>query len=224
MELQFSDHPGCWECHLRRKYNNPLFLYDDQEITQQDVDQAREKDKNESVEFQKDFFDLLEEASKLQSQVDSEIILNLKDRVDRLYERCAGLGGNFTNEKKGMHKLSELIMQSILNSGIEDPQIIDNLKREMVAREIHFSLLEHPIIPHLLHPESPIQKDDIVPTLLNEEEVSLRAAMSLFSPEQQQILCNAAKKLLTQLKSNGYDLPVAWMRLRVMEQPLYRPN
>jgi len=63
-----------------------------------------------------------------------------------------------------------------------------------------------------------------VPTLLSEEEVSLRAAMSLFSPEQQQILCDAAKKLLTSLKNNGYDLPVAWMRLRVMEQPLYRPN
>jgi hypothetical protein len=224
MELQFSNRPGCWECQLRRKYKNPLFLYNTQEITQEDIDKAHQRDKKERADFQKDFYALLNEASKLQSQVESETILTFKDRVDRLYEKCAGLGGDFSVEKKGLHKLSELIMQAILSSGIQDTKIIDNLKREVIAREIHFSLLEHPIIAHLLHPNSPINENEIVPTLLTEEEVSLRAAMSLFSPEQQQILCNSAKELLTQLKSRGYDLPVAWMRLRVMEQPLYRPN
>jgi len=224
MEIRFSNRPGCWECQLRRKYKNPLFLEDDEEITQAAVDKAHQKDKKERIDFQRDFYALLEEASQLKSQVDSEIILNLKDRVDRLYEKCAGLGGDFSAEKKGLHKLSELIMQAILSSGIQDAKIVDNLQKEMVAREIHFSLLEHPIIAHLLHPESPIKEEEIVPTLLTEEEVSLRAAMSLFSPEQQKILCNAAEQLLTHLKSNGYDLPIAWMRLRVMEQPLYRPN
>ena len=73
---------------------------------------------------------------------------------------------------------------------------------------------------HLLHPKSPIPQDEIVPTLLTEDETSLRAAMSLFAIPQRQILYQEAKQLLTRLKGEGYLLPIAWKRLEVLEQLL----
>jgi hypothetical protein len=58
-----------------------------------------------------------------------------------------------------------------------------------------------------------------VPTLLTEEEAPLRAAMRLFDQQQQQFLCQEARKLLTQLQIKGHSLPEAWLRLSAMEQP-----
>jgi hypothetical protein len=223
MKLQFSDHPGCWERHLQRQYDNPLFPH--RLITQREVDLAQRKDEEERQTFRQNFFALLQEVATLQAEVKAETVLKLKKRVDSLYECCAGLGGNFTVEKQGLRKLSELIIQTLLASGVEqNPQAMSELEAEMAEQKLHFTLLEYPFIAHLLHPYSPITEQDIIPSLLSEEENSLRAAMSLFNIEQQQVLCHEARNLLIRLQSEGHLLPTAWLRLAAMEQPLYRPN
>jgi hypothetical protein len=78
--------------------------------------------------------------------------------------------------------------------------------------------LSYSLIADLLHPRSPIIKEDIIPTLLTAGEPALRAAMSLFNAEQRKILCNEARNLLTSLKNRGKLLPQAWQRLTVMEE------
>jgi len=224
MELQFSTYPGCWERHLQRQHHNPLFSHR-QPITQEAVNLARRKDKTERRAFYRAFEELLQEVSTLQAQVEAKVVLNLKMKIDSLYEQCAGLGGeNLSAQKQGLRQLHDLIMQAIWASGIEDPQIITKLQQEAADYQMHLTLLEHPLVAHLLHPNSPITQQDIIPTLLTEEEAPLRAAMSLFNTSQQQILCTEARKLLTQLKQQGYLLPTAWARLAVMEQPVYRPH
>lgn len=225
MKLQFSPYPGCWERHLQRQYNNPLFSHHSRIITQRDVELAQRQDAIERETFHRDFLALLQEVSALQAAVKVEIVLNLKKRVDSLYECCAGLGGNFTVEKQGLNKLGELIIQTILTSRSEqNPQVVAELTAELAAQKLHIALLEYPFVAHLLHPHSPIVQEDIVPALLSEEENSLRAAMSLFSIDQQRILCDEARILLAKLEEEGHFLPIARLRLTAMEQPLYRPN
>ena len=224
MALRFSAHPGCWERHLQRQYKNPLFSHKNESVTQETIQIAQEKDKEEYFAFQKAFYELVQEVAQLESQVEAPVILKIKDKIDALYEQCAGLGGDFNAEKQSLRELSHLVIQSLVNSDIQNIDIIDSLEKEKEARELHFSLLEHPFIAHLLRPKSPISEEDIVPTLLTEEEATIQAAMSLFNIEQQQILCYEAKNLLFRLKQEGYALSTAWVRLTVMERPLYRPN
>lgn len=224
MTVYFSENPGCWERHLQRQYKNPLFSHLDYDITQFDVEEAQRRDEKERQSFQTDFQHLLEEVANLQAQVEADIVLKLKDRIDALYEQCAGLGGDFSQAKKGLRHLNDLIMQAILSSGIEEPEMLERLEREKSARYMHFSLLEYAFIAHLLHPNSPIGETEIVPSLLSEDDASLRAAMSLFETKQQKILCEEGRSLLTRLKEQGYDLPTAWMRLASMEQPLYKTH
>lgn len=220
MALQFSDHPGCWERHLQRQYKNPLFSHKSEPVTEEAIQIAQQKDKEEYFTFQKAFYELIREVAELESQVEVSFILKIKDEIDVLYEQCAGLGGDFSAEKKSLRKLSQLVTQSLVKS---DTNTYD-IEQEKEARELHFSLLEHPFIAHLLRPQSPIAEDDIVPTLLSEEESAIQAAMSLFNTEQQQILCYEARNLLSRLKQEGYVLSIAWTRLMVMERPLYCPN
>lgn len=224
MVLRFSAHPGCWERHLQRQYKNPLFSHKDEPVTQEAIQIAQQKDKEENLAFQKAFYGLVQEIFNLESRVEATIILNIKDKIDALYEQCAGLGGNFNAEKKNLRALSQLTMQSLMNGNTDDADIMEKFEKENIARELHFSLLEHPFIAHLLRPHSPISGEDIVPTLLTEEESTIQAAMSLFNTEQQQILCHEARNLLSHLKQDGYALSTAWARLTVMERPLYRPH
>lgn len=218
MQLCFGTQPGCWERHLQRRYNNPLFIH--RFIVQADIVKAQQQDEAERQAFQQAFEVLLQEITTLNAQVEADIVLKLKMRIDSLYEQCARLGGDFTAEKNGLRQLIHLIMQSIWNSGIHNTEVHAFLEKEAKASEQHFNLLEHPLIADLLHPHSPISTEDIIPTLLTEEEVSLKAAMHLFTAQQQQILYDEAKNLLIQLKQEGHTLPIAWKRLALIKQVL----
>jgi len=222
MTVQFSAKPGCWERHLQRKYNNPLF--NNPAITQAEIYAARQQDQTERENFQQAFETLLQEVAHLKPQVEAEVVLNISAKIDSLYEQCAGLGGDCSQEKLSLQKLAEVTQQSILASGVNDAAFIANIEKEATARQMHFNLLAYPLIAHLMHPQSPIKQDEIVPTLLTETEASLRAAMRLFTLEQQKILCNAARELLEQLQQKGYPMPEAWQRLTLMEQPLSNAN
>ncbi|SEH04541.1 hypothetical protein [Candidatus Venteria ishoeyi] len=231
MSLYFSEYPGCWERNLQRRYNNPLFsiiLSADNNnenttpvhIDQPLVNEAQRKDEAERIQFTEDFNALLEQVVHLKSKEQSELIFDLKDKIDRLYEYAAGLGSDFSAEKAGLKKLNLLIMQSIQQSGEHDPKALEEIKKETQARTLHFNLLEYPLVAHLLRPDTPIHPEDLVPTLLSEEESSLRAAMSLFDPEHCQIICDTALALIQQLEQAGKEVSNARIRLAMMAQSL----
>lgn len=217
MKLSFSAQPGCWERHLQRQYENPLFQHMEREITQDLVAAAQQRDEEERQRFQQGFHSLLSEVSTLASQVEAEIMFKFQDRIDALYEQCSGLGGDFAAEKQGLRNLNEIIMQAIKVSSQDKPEALAPLLEKDASRQRHFHLLNYPVIAHLLHPETPILVSDIVPTLLSEESEAVKMAMSLFSEEQQQVLIEEAQRLLQELKQQGYLLPHAWQQLAVME-------
>ncbi|EIJ44069.1 hypothetical protein BegalDRAFT_3248 [Beggiatoa alba B18LD] len=227
MEIRFSQRPGCWERYLQRQYQNPLFAeIRDREVTQAEVERAQKRDESERQKFTSQFQKLLEEVATLQAQVEADVVLHLRTKIDSLYEHCAGLGGkDYSMEKNALVKLGELIVESIRASGLHDSKTLKELEKEMVARQLHFNLLEYPLIAHLLHPESPINEASIVPTLLSEENKALRAAMTLFGAEQQKILCTAARDLIKRLQIEGKRVPsVVLLRLETMEQPINKLN
>ena len=224
MPLQFSAQLGCWERYLQRKYQNPLFLDQQRQITQHEVDEARARDEAERRQFYQNFQSLLEDVAQLHTRVEAEVILRFKERVDALYEQGAQLAGDLTQEKSGLRKLIALIMDSIWSVGIENPELAAQLRKEEAAREAQYALLDYPFVAHLLRSESPVKDEEIAVFLLSEQEDVLRAAMSLFTKEQQSAFCDQARHLLLQLQEMGYTLPEAWTHLAMMEQPLLRPH
>ena len=94
MSLHFSAQPGCWERHLQRQYNNPLFIETAPIINQRQVEIAQEKDQAARYAFVEKFHELLQEFTQLKPQADSEVIFNLQSRIDKLYSDCAGNGGD----------------------------------------------------------------------------------------------------------------------------------
>jgi len=220
MSLQFSIEPGPHERQLRRKYRNPLFAETGAEITQHNLEMARQDDQNELRQFLEDFQSLVQQAVNLQPNTDSQIILDMKERLDQCYTRCCAMPGQHPEIKAAINQLIQVIMKSVRQGASDDPVALSKLDEEELARQTHQDLHSHILIVDLLLPDSPISETELLPTLLSETAEAVQATLSLFEAEQLRLLYETGKSHLEQLKSNGYELPLAWSNLALLEHAL----
>ncbi|MCW8955936.1 MAG: hypothetical protein OQL09_03570 [Gammaproteobacteria bacterium] len=211
----FSDKPGVRERHLRRKYRNPLFP--GAEVSEMDIAQARKQDAEEVDQFINHFRDLVKQAIELDTNADADVILKLKELLDKSYEQCAGLTGEQGEIKTMIKRLLASIMQAMWKGVGQDFQAQSKLENEEKARESHFALLEYPLVADLIRPDSPIVEDDLVPVLLSESIDNVRMAMQIFVPEQQIMLVQLARELLARIELDDENKSAAEQRLAEME-------
>lgn len=215
MNLFFSDKPGAHERHLRRKVNNPLF--GGELIEQAQVEKARELDQQELDTFMNEFHALAKDASGMDANVDSEVLLALKRRLDQSYECCCGLAGRHDKIKQALKSLIEAIMQSIWHASGNDPQAQSKLEEESRAREYHFELLEHDLIADIMRKNSPIKSDELVPTLLSEPENTASLAAGLLTEDQLLLVCQQGAELLSGVSGEFPKLGHARAVLKLLE-------
>ena len=213
---EFNDHPGCHERHLRRRYRNPLFPPAARNVTRHDVEQARRQDARERSAFDAAFTSLLKEAAGLPPHVDTEVILDLKQRLDPLLDQCSGLGGDTSRERRALLRLYDVFHRTLLAAAGNDPVATRELAEEAEARAAHTELLAYPIVADLLRPDSPIERDELVPALLSAPEPELRAALNLFDPEQRDAIDARARSLVAQLDADDNESLELAARLAIL--------
>ena len=178
-----------------RKYNNPLFPEAEREVTDQSLLEAQRLDHEELSDFITGFRTLVHKAVKLQPNEKSEVILQMKEDLDKAYEQAAGLADDQSETKEAIKKLSALIMNAVRTGAATDQTALQELDQEEQARSSHFELLEHPLVADLLSPVSPVAEADLMPTLLSAPEVELTAALALFDNDQLVLLCQQGEVL-----------------------------
>jgi len=217
MTLFFSANPGAHERQLQRRYNNPLFPASRREVSMSDVEQARRCDSTERQKHNGEFRALLDKAVNLGGNEDTEVILDLKQEIDRLYVECMSLGGDTEKEQTGLIKIHDVIMNTIRQSAGNDRLAIKELDKEQQARQVHLELMQHPLVAHLLRKDSPIEEDELIPTLLSENIDSIRTVVTMLDESQLDILCHGGRELLSTLEKDGLSLPMATRSLEAME-------
>lgn len=215
-KLTFSDQPGMHERHLRRKVNNPLFA--DNDMEQQDINLARERDSQELEEFMQEFHALARDASQLDASVDSEVLIALKRRLEQSYERCCSQMGTHEEIKQGLNTLIEAIMAAVVHAAEGDPKARNKLENEIVLRRQHFELLQYPLIVDMLRPDSPLNADELVPSLLSAQETEAQTAASLFNQEQRDLVCRQAQALIERVAEAGGEVDSARRILELIRQ------
>lgn len=200
---QFIDLPGIRERQLIRRYNNPLFTEDRQQVSTAELKAGRQHDKEEVINFTESLQSLLQDVGQFSAREETDVILQTKEKADRLYEQCVGLAGDHERERQGLLKLNDVIMGAIRAAAGQDPLAIAELEKEQQAREIHLALLECKLAADILRPDAAIEENELLPTILSENEDSIRMAMTLFSDEQQQMLREQASELKQTLQQKG---------------------
>ncbi|MGB5834064.1 MAG: hypothetical protein WBG92_19050 [Thiohalocapsa sp.] len=218
MELPFTQSPGRRERQLRRRHNNPLFAWPPEEVLPEQLLMAQQADHEDLGAFRASLRDIVRRAAELPADAGSEIVLGLKRELERHFEQCCGLPENQERERTAIRRLIDVIMRTVRRHVETDPLAIQELDDETVAREIHFRLLEQPLVADLLHAESPIAPQDLTPTLLSASPPEVDAACQIFSDTQLRIIVDEAAALRTHLSDAGLDLESVDQTLQLLRR------
>lgn len=199
---------------------NPLFAWPPEEVPPEQLLEAQRLDHEELEAFRASFRQLVERAADLPPDAGSDPVLELKADLERQYEQASGLSEDQTEAKQALAKLIEIIMRTLLRHVGDDPTAQQELADEAAAREIHFRLLEQPLVADLLHPESPIRPQDLTPSLLSADDAEFAAACDLFDAPQLAVVVDEAQALQRRLGERGADIGDLTPRLEHLRQVL----
>ena len=220
MDMNFSPAPGPRERHLKRRLLNPLYPESVREFTQDDLDEAKKQDEASLLKFMEHFQAVVQRATELGNNSESDVVLLIKEQLDECYATCCSMPGDHGNLKAAINQLIAAIMTAIRKGAADDPVALKKLDEEDVARQMHNELHDRKLIADIMLEDSPILENELTPTLLNEEADDLDAALQLFSPEQIDFIYNEAQALLEQLREEGHEIPHAWERFQQIKQAL----
>jgi hypothetical protein len=195
MHLPFSDRPGRHERHFQRRLDNPLFdsstIPDENELLE-----TQRLDHEELLAFITELSQLVQQAVQLKPNEDSDVVLELKQHLDRLYETSAGLADDQTANQQAIRDLLTVIMHTVRQTAAGDTVAEQKLVMEEQARAAHFHLLKQPLVADLLHPETLIEHNQLAATLLSESPDAAKSAFGLFETAQQTQLLDEMHALL----------------------------
>jgi hypothetical protein len=202
MRLLFSQLPGRHERHLIRKQDNPLFPADRRRFTQAELTEAQRLDHEELEAYIHDLRRLVGEAVSLGPHEQSDVILVLKERLDKAYEQACRLADDQTSNKEAIMRLVAVIMQAVWKGAGNDTLAQQELQQEEEARRLHYELLEYPLVADLLDPDSPIKQEELLPTLLSADRGAFEAAVTLFDPTQLAALSEDGERFMQSLEDD----------------------
>jgi hypothetical protein len=219
IERDFSKLPGPRERHLQRKYNNPLFgsRVGTNEITKEQILFVQSEDNAAMQLFMEDFRELVQRAVKLDKSVESDVIMLLKAQLEQQYAVCTGLPGQPAAIQEAIKKLISAISNTLRTSSKEDPLALEKLDKDEAHTQLHLHLCEYLIVSDILNPDQIVSDDEKLPSLLNEVDDALQAALALFPPERIGQMVEDGKLLLKKLEAEGCNVPLAWQSLAQME-------
>ncbi len=209
MIFKKSDNPGSHERHLLRRVDNPLFQAAQLELNDDNMMEAQQADHNEIIEFHESFKKALTDTVNLKPNVESDVVLELKDRLEKLYEQAHRIGDDQSDTKGALKQLLGLIMASVRKGAGNDAQAHQELDQEEAAREAHFQLLKSPLVTDLLNPNSVISEDQLIPTLLSSNKEELASVLQIFDETQLAAIIAEGEKLIQNLIDDEQNVPEA---------------
>ena len=217
VKIPCSSLPGRHERHFLRKLDNPLFAAPVAGYSDEDLLEMQRLDNDELLCFLTDLRALVQRAITLNPNEQSQVILDLKSDLDKSYEKASTLADDQRGNKEAISQLLEVIMKTVRISAGNDTLAQQQLEDETLARATHFRLLEHPIVADMLDPDTRIQPQELVPSLLSESAQGLAAALEILDRVQLEHTLAEARRLVTSMEQPPEGVNA---RLRQIEERL----
>jgi hypothetical protein len=124
-EIKWEENPGCFERHLQRRYNNPLFLTERQKIYGEELKLARAKDKIDQKEFLKQYTLLVSEAIRLEGNMSNSDCSKCLQDTQFLLELRASIGGDLEIETAVLEKIESSLMVAMIASLPQGEELLE---------------------------------------------------------------------------------------------------
>lgn len=197
MQVPFSEKPGRHERHFKRKLENRLMPRSlSRDYSKEDLLEVQRLDHEELLRFLTGLRKTVQQAVDLQPREETQVVLDLKAELEKMYETACGLADEQSSNKMAIRQLIAVVMDKIRQTSGADALAARELAQEETARTSHFQLLESCLIADLLHPQSLIASDELAAVLLTDPEAEVSTALILFDPAQLEVICDDAASLL----------------------------
>jgi len=217
--FNWSDRPGAYEEHLKRRYNNPYFSNDRQNISNDDLTSAKETDEDDYHIARHLFSELLTEVENIgtSSTASMSEIQKIREKIDEVISFSIGVGGQAYKIAEEAKKLRESVISTMRDGVSNDANSLTALEKANAHHKQYTEKFNIPVIAQMMRDGSPIKNEDVLSTMLSEEPEIISIILSMFSnPEQQEFRENALA-LLQETKNSGYDDPQYKEKVLVLE-------
>jgi hypothetical protein len=175
----WSDNPGCFERHLQRREGNILFPPERRIISKKEIKDAQQKDRIEQEQFAKKINSFIERTKTIDENIPPNQASSILQEVQNLIEEAAEIGGAIESYIQVLENTENNIIES-LNRAVPDGA-------DLLKQAQSLSMLKRsPYIAQISRKDSPIHKDEEIPTLLSEdlETIALEGYKSrAFAPD-----------------------------------------
>jgi hypothetical protein len=206
--LSWSDNPGCFERHLQRKCENPLFPLDKRNFTQREVDLARQKDQQDAAEFQEELESLLRTVGALPDEADWQQTSNLREKIDVLLHRAAEIGGKTGDSfSLTLHELRKALVDSQKAAIADNDEALNALRAAEQFQKSGTLLFNNVFVAQMRREDTPIAREDIIPALLSESPDTIRAVMEILDGDVRNVIRQGCVQFLNEAKAAGTSTP-----------------
>jgi hypothetical protein len=156
-----SKTPGCFERHLQRREGNALFPVERRSVSNQEIEEARERDRIEQERFYKKVDELAKQFRGLEKMPIEQVPTLLQD-IQSVIDEAASIGGEVLCRVPDLEKIEGDLIQQ-LNSAMPEG-------KEMLAGARSLSAIERiPYLAQRKRRDTPILEGEEVSTLLSED-------------------------------------------------------
>ncbi len=199
-QIEWQECLGCFERHLQRRYNNPLFSVDRRNISNEELNEARKKDNKNLKEFIKQYTLWLSDAKNLKEDSSIDDLKKCLQDTQYLAELAYAIGCNLEKEISVLETMEQKLTSFI---NIRLPQIAELLEKA-------YSLSITKRIPYFAQvgmKDTPILKNEELASLLSEDTETIKFAGNIsrtfspnFRPNSEDV-----QKLLNKAVKDGLD-------------------
>jgi len=215
--FSWSDNPGCFERHLKRRYMNPLFPVERRRVTASQVAEAKIRDTEDAARVREEFSKI---GSDVLSMPDLHLtpdqVESLRRRIDDLIEMACGVGGTALDIAVKALEAREIMMKSYAEAVKDDPRAREALqKAEDFYRNTRFRFI-NPFLAQRERKDTPILPEEILPSLMTEDPDTIRGCLAMISNEMAIMMRVKAEELVRSVLEQGITLPSIEEKLKAL--------
>lgn len=201
--LPWSSNPGAYEAHLMRRNNNPYFPESRRDISHDDVEEAKKKDKEDYILCQRRLEELGQEINAVSQTATSGDLMALRERIDDLILFAMGVGGSATEIASKADKLREAVVSDLRFAFADNEEAISNIEKADTYHKDTVRQFYIPVIAQMRRGDSPIAEDETIAAVLSEDPSSIAIFINCLPEESRSLVEMKGLRMLRESLRNG---------------------
>lgn len=217
--IQWLDSPGCFESHLKRRHQNPLFPAKRRIVSSSEITEARASDLADMREFYSRYQSFLARAVALPDRADFMEVVELWETAVGLLVRSAEVGGIENDVKDSIQNLCDTMVAKMRESVLFEQKASLTLNNLVELWWAQSEVSTHELLAQIGRSDTPFLEADIIPALLsaNADTVRLFVEKTKGCWTPQNSLYEQSLKLIANARKEGYSVPETEEKLSALE-------